>query len=118
MELNFVASRGPEKASPSILRRQKLLRRIDQQIKFVRDMIGGEVRRASWVWIDEQGTYFVPIKYGRFSLELKKGMFSVQCKDLDECEHVLCTFRTMILAGEFDDHLAKASTEIRKKFGK
>src|SRR3546814_7108575 len=86
MELNFVASRGPEKASPSILRRQKLVRRIDQQIKFVRDMIGGEVRRASWVWMDEQGTYFVPIKYGRFHLELKKGMFSVQCQNLDRSE--------------------------------
>src|SRR3546814_19433989 len=74
-------------------------------------MIGGEVRRASWVWMDEQGTYFVPIKYGRFPLELKKGMFSVQCQNLDECEHVLCTFRTMILAGELDDHQTKASTE-------
>ena len=118
MELNFVANRVPEKAAPNVLRRQKLVRRIDQQIKFVQDMIGGEIRRSAWVWMDDNGNYFVPLKYGRFPIELKKGMFSVQCNDLDECEHILSTFRTMILAGEFDDHITKASVEIRKRFGK
>lgn len=67
--------------------------------------------------MDETGTYFVPIKYGRHTLELKKGMFSIQCQNLDDVEHVLCTFRGMVLNGELDDHLVRVSGEIWKRFG-
>lgn len=86
MELKFVATTRPEKLSPTVQRRQKLVRRIDQQIGYVRQMIEGQQPRAAWVWMDEAGTYFLPIKYGRQPMELKKGMFAVQCKDLDEVE--------------------------------
>ena len=116
MELKFVANQTPTKATPVVLRRQKLVRRIDQQVQFVRAMVQGEAPRAAWVWMDENGAYFVPLKYGRVVLELKKGMFAVQCKDLDECEHALCTFRAMALSGSFDDQLTKASEQIRQKF--
>lgn len=118
MELKFAAAAKPETVSIAVQRRQRLVGRIDQQIGYVRTMIAGETSRASWVWMDEKGLYFVPIKYGRQPIELKKGMFSVQCSNLDEAEAALCTFRAMTLDGQLDDHLAKASTEIRKKFAK
>lgn len=118
MDFKFAANQKPEKATAPVQRRQKLVRRIDQQIGYVREMIEGKEQRSSWVWMDEQGRYYVPVKYGRHPLELKKGMFSILCKDLDECEHILCTVRTMVLAGEFDDHLMKATAEIRKRFGR
>jgi hypothetical protein len=43
-------------------------------------------------------------------------MFSVQCENVDEVEHVLCTFRGMVLNGDMDDHLVRVSGEIRKRF--
>lgn len=118
MELKFVAATRPEKISPTVQRRQKLIRRIDQQIGFVRQMIDGEQPRAAWVWMDEAGTYFLPVKYGRQPIELKKGMFSIQCADLDQVEGALCTVRAMVLNGDFDDQLSKASSDIRQKFGR
>ena len=116
MELKFTANTRPEKASADVQRRQKLVRRIDQQIGYVRQIIDGKQPRAAWVWMDEAGTYFLPIKYGRQPLELKKGMFSIQCVDVDHVEAALCTVRAMILKGELDDQLARASTDIRKRF--
>ncbi len=116
MELKFAATARPEKASADTQRRQKLVRRIDQQVGYVRQMIEGKQPRAAWVWMDQAGNYFLPIKYGRQPLELKKGMFSVQCQDLDHVEAALCAIRAMILKGEFDDQLAKASSDIRAKF--
>lgn len=74
MELKFAAAAKPEKISAEVQRQQKLVHRIDQQIGYVRQMIDGQNPRAAWVWIDEAGTYFLPIKYGRQRLELKKGM--------------------------------------------
>lgn len=118
MDFKFAPNQKPLKVDVTTLRRQKLVRRIDQQVGFVRSMIEGHNPRGSWVWMDETGTYFVPIKYGRHPLELKKGMFSVQCQDLDEVEHVLCTFRGMALKGDLDEHLSQVSQNIRKTFGK
>jgi hypothetical protein len=117
MELKFAATARPNKASADVQRRQKLVRRIDQQIGYVRQLIEGNQPRAAWVWMDDAGTYFLPIKYGRQPLELKKGMFSVQCADLDHVEGALCTIRAMVLQGDLDDQLTKASSDIRKKFG-
>jgi len=118
MELKFVSNQKPGKVDVTTLRRQKLVCRIDQQIGLVRSVIEGHVSRSSWFWMDETGTYFVSIKYGRHILELKKGMFSVQCQNLDEVEHVLCTFRGMVLTGDMDDNLNRVSRDIRKRFGR
>jgi hypothetical protein len=81
-------------------------------------MVQGKQPRAVWLWMDDTGTYFLPIKYGRQPIELKKGMFSVQCADLDQAEAALCTIRAMVLQGDLDDQLAKASTDIRAKFNR
>jgi hypothetical protein len=116
MELKFAAATRPDKVSANIQRRQKLVHRIDQQIGYVRQMIEGNQPRAAWVWMDDAGTYFLPIKYGRQPIELKKGMFSVQCTDLDHVEGALCTIRAKVLQGDFDDQLTKASERIRTNF--
>lgn len=116
MELKFAATARPDKASADVQRRQKLVRRIDQQIGYVRQIIEGKQPRAAWVWLDEAGIYFLPIKYGRQPIELKKGMFSVQCQDIDQVEAALCMVRAMVLQGDLDAQLAKASTDIRAKF--
>lgn len=66
--------------------------------------------------MDDAGDYFLPIKYGRQQIELKKGMFSILCKGPSEIEEALGSVREMVLGGQFDDQLARASTEIRKRF--
>ena len=116
MDLKFAATARPEKASADIQRRQKLARRIDQQIGYVRQMVQGKQPRAVWLWMDDAGSYFLPIKYGRQPLELKKGMFSIQCAGLDYVEAALCTVRAMVLQGDLDAQLAKASMDIRSRF--
>jgi hypothetical protein len=45
-------------------------------------------------------------------------MFSDQCADLDQAEAALCTIRAMVLQGELDAQLTKASKDIRSRFGK
>lgn len=116
MDLKFAATARPEKAPADVQRRQKLARRIDQQIGYVRQMVEGKQPRAAWVWMDHAGTYFLPIKYGRQPIELKKGMFSIQCADLDQAEAALCTIRGMVLQGELDAQLTKASNDISARF--
>ena len=116
MELKFVAATKPGPVSANVKRRQKLVQRIDQQISYCEAMKAGQMPRAAWAWMDEAGSYFVPIRYGRQQIELKKGMFSIQCKNVSEVEEALGAVKAMVLSGEFDQQLAKASAEIRNKF--
>ncbi len=116
MELKFVAATKPGPVSNAVKRRQRLVQRLNQQIVLCEVMKSGQRPRAAWAWMDEAGSYFLPIKYGRQQLELKKGMFSIQCSDSSEIEEALVSVREMVLTGQFDDQLAKASNEIRKRF--
>ena len=116
MELKFAATTKPGPVSVTVKRRQHLVQRIDQQIALCDAMTSGQIPRAAWAWMDDNGSYFVPIKYGRQQIELKKGMFSIQCSDLLEVENALKAVREITLKGELDDQLTKASAEIRKKF--
>ena len=109
MELKFVATKKPVAVDVVTQRRQRLVRRIDQQISLIKSATEGMLSRTSWAWMDENGAYFLPIKYGRNSIELQKGMFAVQCDT---------AIRAMVLQGDFDAQLQKASTEIRSKFSK
>lgn len=116
MELKFVAATKPGPVSDTVKRRQRLVQRINQQIGLCDVMKSGQLPRAAWAWMDDTGSYFLPIKYGRQQIELKKGMFSILCKDVVEIEEALGTVRELVLDGQFDDQLAKASTQIRKRF--
>jgi len=66
--------------------------------------------------MDESESYFVPIRYGRQPIELKKGMFSIQCRDVAEVEKALRAVRALVLTGNFDAQLQKVSEEIRERF--
>lgn len=117
MELKFVAAKKPEAVNTTVLRRQRLVRRIDQQVSLISAAKGGMLPRTSWVWMDDKGNYFLPIKYGRNPIELKKGMFAIECDDIDHAADALTMVRAMVLQGDFDEQLAKASGDIRARFG-
>lgn len=118
MELKFVAAKKPEAGDPIVQRRHRLVRRLDQQISLMKSAADGMLPRTSWAWMDEKGIYFLPIKYGRNSIELQKGMFAIQCDHIEDVGQGLAAIRAMVLQGDFDAQLQKASTEIRSKFSK
>lgn len=118
MKLKLTSKSRPKKVTPEVQRRERLVHRIDQQIGFVRDIVDGKRPRAAWVWMSTDGTYYLPIKYGKQTLELQKGMVSIECQNLDEVELALCEVRTMTLAGKLDDQLQTASSVIRQRFEK
>lgn len=118
MKLKLTSKSRPKTVSPEIQRRERLIHRIDQQIGYVRQIIEGQRPRAAWVWMSVDGTYYLPIKYGKQVIELQKGMQSIECQNLDEVERALCEVRVMVLAGKLDDQLQAVSSDIRKRFTK
>lgn len=117
MELKFVAAKKPKAVNVTVQRRQRLVRRLDQQISIIQNAKADFLPRASWAWLDDEGTYCLSIKYGRNPIELKKGMFAIQCDSINHAAEALDVIRASVLNGELDDQLSKASSEIRAKFG-
>lgn len=116
MELKFVAAKKPEASDPIVQRRHRLVRRLDQQISLMKSAADGMLPRSSWIWMDNKGAYFLPVKYGRQTIELKKGMFAIECDSVDLTIQALAHVRGMVLNGELDVQLAAASSAIRSKF--
>ena len=116
MELKFVPAKKPEAVNPAVQRRQRLARRIDQQSNILQSVKDGLIPRSSWLWMDDKGTCYLPVKYGRQPIELKKGMYAIQCESIKYAADALSTVRAMVLQGDLDAQLSKASSEIRGKF--
>ncbi|KEO85429.1 hypothetical protein EH30_12965 [Erythrobacter sp. JL475] len=116
MDLKFVAAQKPKAQNPITLRRQRLSDRIDQQIALLSGASVGSLPSKSWVWIDNDGACLLSIKYARQVLELKKGMFSIKCNNLDEVAEAFTQMKQSILRGDLDQQISSASTEIRSKF--
>lgn len=116
MDLKFVAFTKPAYANPVQARRQRLVRRLDQQLAMITETSDTALPRSSWIWLDESGAYFLSINYGRDPIEIKKGMYAIQCENLEAARQAVLTIKSMTLRGELDDQLAKISASIRAKF--
>lgn len=117
MEMKFVTAKKPAVGDVVVQRRQRLVRRIEQQVSLMLNAKEGAMPRSSWAWMDDAGRYLVPINYGRQPIELKKGMFAIQCDSVDDVSTVFVAVRSMVLNGELDQQLAQALQDIRTKFG-
>jgi hypothetical protein len=117
MELKFSPAIKPRSQDGVAKLRLKLLTRIDEQIAILDRHEGGPLPRKSWAWRDESGAFLVGVNYGYKPLEMKKGMFAIEYKDVIDVSNALETVRQMVFKGGLDVQLAQASGEIRMKFG-
>lgn len=102
-----------------------MIHRIATQVDLVKahkqgsSLVGddGVSRRGSpWWWMDDNSIYFLPIKYGKKTLEIGKGKYAIQCRSLDDVEDALEKVRTHVLKGDLDSILRSAAEDIRAKF--
>ena len=124
-ELNLTPIKKVTGRNPITERRESVVRGIDKQIKICRGLLDGDdvVRDSEtgrkvpqWFWLDDSGSYYLSINYGKSPLELAKGKFSIVCRELDEVMSSLQTVRSAILKGDFDSTLEKRSKSIRSNF--
>lgn len=141
--LKFVAAKRPTQMSAVQVRRNKLSKKLYEQIKLatalrdgstyapthlrsVRDRDTGEIKRIEqpkrlrqWWFTADNGKVCVQIKYGSKSLDLGgKGKNSVEVANGEELIKVLELIKTAVEAGELDAQLETAGLKLRDGFGK
>jgi hypothetical protein len=141
--LKLITTVKTNSISPVLLRRSKLLAKVQEQIdmceakrnqqtyapkrlKTVIDKETGErttvetVKRIKeWFWITNDNKINLAIKYGAKTLPLnKKGANAIELTNGTELIGTLHKLKDAVIAGEFDDAISEVSDATRKAFKK
>ena len=141
--LKLITTVKSSSVSPVLLRRSKLLAKVQEQIdmceakrnqqtyapkrlKTVTDKETGErttietIKRVKeWFWITENGKINLAVKYGAKTLPLnKKGANAIELMNGTALIGTLHKLKEAVIAGEFDDAISEVSDATRKAFKK
>jgi hypothetical protein len=139
--LKFTAAVKARHQAPVVGRRNKLGKKLWEQIKLaeaelsgteftvsrlktVRDIDGTsktiEVpkRIKPWWFTSEQGKICVTVKYGSRVLELRKGLPSIELASAEQLVGTLEMLKQAVERGELDKEIEAASGALRANFGK
>jgi len=141
--LKFVnAKRLVSKTDPTQFRRQKMIKRLDEQIEMASALVEGRLplitrtRRVrdsetserqlvessatvrQWWFVSETGKTAVQLRYGSRVITLAKNRNAVEVSGNSELLSVLQTLKTAVAAGELDQEIAVAADMVRARFKK
>jgi len=124
-ELNLTPVKKSIGRNPIIERRESVIKGIDKQIMICESLLdGNEVVRdhqtgrkvSQWFWLEDSGSYYLSINYGKTPIELAKGKFSIVCDSVSNVKESLETVKSSVMRGDFDPILEKRSKQIRTNF--
>ena len=140
--LKLVAVKKPSNMPQIVIRRNKLSSRLWEQIQLAKSQLDGKPfvvmkyktikdretglrkqvevpkRIKPWWFQSEEGRVCVSVKYGSWTLELAKGMSSVEVTTGEDLIKALESIKTAVEAGELDHEIESASAGLRSGFRK
>jgi hypothetical protein len=139
--LKLISAKKANTASPVQQRRNKLSKKIWQQMELVKAVANGqhyaqrrfrtvkgadgsrtsvEVETAvrQWWWQQDNGKLALSVRYGSKPIALSAKANAVECADYEELMTALATIRAAVEAGELDAQIEAASTKLRNGFRK
>jgi hypothetical protein len=138
--LKLTAAKKSAVISPIVHRRNKMVRRVWEQIELARCQAAGThytptkfrtvkdaetgIRRQvevpkrikSWVFTTEAGKTAIAVRYGARLLELARGKFAVEVPSPAQLIPTLELIKTAIDAGELDEQLEATAGSVRSSF--
>lgn len=141
--LKLVASKKHQSVAPIVVRRNKLVAKLHEQLelceakrsgntyapkrlKTFTDKYSGErktietIKRVKeWFWVSDNGKINLAVKYGAKTLVLnKKGANAIELSNADELIATIKALKSAVANGELDDAIDEVSTATRQAFGK
>ena len=139
--LKLVNSKKSNSISPTQFRRNKLSKKLWEQIELAKAVAtggqyskrrfktfkGADGSRASvevettirpWWWAQDNGRLALSVRYGTRVIALTPKSNAVECADLSELTAALTTIRQAVDAGELDAQIEAASAKLREGFKK
>lgn len=140
-KLKLVASKRERNLSPIIVRRNKLVAKIEEQLqlataqkegrlyapKRIKNVTNAEGERVAvettkrvkeWYWTTPANKINLCVRYGSKTLELSKGKNAIELSSGEELLSTLSMLKDAVIAGELDDAITNASDNLRAGFSK
>ena len=140
--LKLTDARKPNQVPQVVQRRNKLAKRVWQQIELskaqeqgtqfriakfksytdsetgVRKQVETHVSVKQWWFTTQAGKLAISVRYGSKVLELAKGKFAVEVAHEKDLAKTLDAIKTAVLAGELDTAIDAAATTLRAGFAR
>lgn len=140
--LKLTNAKRPQSMPAVMIRRNKLVKKLFEQIQLAEAQQAGEnytakrlknVRDAetgltkivevpkrirAWWWTGENGKLCLNVKYGSNTIELSKGKFAIELTSQAEIVPVLNTLKEAAEAGELDSQIEAVAGVVKSGFGK
>lgn len=140
--LKLTDARKPNQVPQVVQRRNKLAKRVWQQIELakaqeqgtqfrvakfksytdsetgVRKQVETQMSVKQWWFTTQAGKLAISVRYGSRVLELAKGKFAVEVAHEKDLAITLDAIKTAVLAGELDSAIDAAATKLRAGFAK
>ena len=140
--LKLIAAKRPMQLSPIVQRRNKVIKRIFEQIQLataaqegktyaptklrtVKNEETGETttvqvakRIKEWWFVTDSGKLCVSLKYGAKVVEFAKGKTAVELANANELVSTLETLKAAVESGELDTQLETVSGAVKAAFNK
>lgn len=140
--LKLIAAKRPVQLSPVLARRQKVSKRIAEQIALatakqdgksyaptkqrkVTDAATGEIKMITvpkklkeWFFTSADGKLCVQLRYGAKIVEIAKGKTAVELATADQLVPTLETLKAAVEGGELDAQLEAVSAKVKAGFKK
>ena len=134
--LKLVAATRDNKVSPVLQRRQKLIKKIDEQMELAKAQANGSIysptkfknivnaetgtneykqvpkRIRAWWWKNEAGKWNLVVRYGARIIELGKGKNSIELENEAAILPTLEVIKKAVEAGELDDAITAVSKAV------
>jgi len=141
-QLKLVAAKRPTQLSPIAQRRNKVVKRIAEQIELakaqsegrqyapvrlrnVTDKESGESktiesakRVKAWWWNADNGKLVLSLRYGAKVIDLAKGKSAIELASTDELVPTLTLLRDAVMNGELDTQIETVSAATKAGFKK
>ena len=140
-KLKLVASKRERNLSPIVVRRNKLVAKIEEQLqlataqkegrlyapKRIKNVTNAEGERVAvettkrvkeWYWTTPANKINLCVRYGSKTLELSKGKNAIELSSGEELLSTLSMLKDAVIAGELDDAITNASDNLRAGFSK
>lgn len=97
----------------AFVRREK--RWVTNEETGVREFREVPLKFRAWWWRDEKGGILLALKHGAKRLEIRKEKPTIEVGEEKQLVPTLETVLEAVEAGELDDHLAEARTQVRER---
>ena len=140
--LKLTNAKRPQAMPAVLIRRNKLVKNLYEQIQLAQAQEAGETYMAKrlknvrdaetgltktvevpkrvrqWWWTGDNGKLCLNVKYGSNTIELSKGKFAIELASQGEIVPVLNTIKEAAEAGELDSQIEAVAGVVKSGFGK